>query len=308
MKPLASANPRSIFAVLFLAAGAVAGTLDDPPERPAEYWTAIVERGFEVPDGEDPVELLLDLFRNLGSHDPALRDDCGYGITYRWVVRQSVVAPEDCVLLVEDLLARLRTGIGQRGDDSVLQRSFAALNLSLLASYDLESHFLERADFALLLDEALLYLADEQDVRGHHPEWGWVHSVAHTADLLRFLARSEHLGEDEARRMLEAIGQKMVVADRVFVHGEDERMAAALLSLTARDDFRADWLEPLFETMREGYRRRPGDAVFDDERNRARQNSVHLLRAYFVALSQSEEPSAESTRARERVLEFLGRA
>ena len=52
------------------------------------------------------------------------------------------------------------------------------------------------------------YLKDEQDVRGFDARLGWLHSVAHTADLLKFLARSPHLQVQEQAVVLKAIADQ----------------------------------------------------------------------------------------------------
>ena len=39
-------------------------------------------------------------------------------------------------------------------------------------------------------NDALAYLAAELDLRGIEPRVGWIHATAHTADLLKFLARN----------------------------------------------------------------------------------------------------------------------
>jgi uncharacterized protein DUF2785 len=41
-----------------------------------------------------------------------------------------------------------------------------------------------------LLAAALAYLRDERDTRGFDPAKGWIHSTAHTADLVAALARN----------------------------------------------------------------------------------------------------------------------
>ena len=63
-----------------------------------------------------------------------------------------------------------------------------------------------------------------------------MHSVAHTADLLKFLARSRHIERAQQALILTAIADKLARVDTVLIHGEDERLARAVLSIVARDD------------------------------------------------------------------------
>ena len=91
--------------------------------------------------------------------------------------------------LVTTLATSLRAGIGEAGTDTVLLRSFSALDLSILAALELQDPALDDSGYRGLLDDALAYLAAERDLRGIDPRVGWIHATAHTADLLKFLAR-----------------------------------------------------------------------------------------------------------------------
>src|SRR5690606_442624 len=131
----------------------------------------------------------------------------------------------------------LKAGVGERGTDRVVRRSFSALALGVLVILDNEAAYLDRETFARLLTSSLAYLRDEQDVRGFDARLGWLHSVAHTADLVKFLARSRHLQPAEQALVLSAIDAKLRAVEAPLVHGEDERLARAALSITSRPDF-----------------------------------------------------------------------
>jgi len=105
--------------------------------------------------------------------------------------------------------------------------------LSVVVARDNAAPFLEKSEFRELLIAAIEYLGAEQDVRGYDPRVGWMHSAAHTADLLKFLARSRYLDREDQTRLLEAITGKLRTAAIVFAFGEDERLARGLLSLVA---------------------------------------------------------------------------
>jgi carboxypeptidase C (cathepsin A) len=53
------------------------------------------------------------------------------------------------------------------------------------------------------------YLRDERDLRGLEPRVGWIHATAHTADLLKFLARDGRLRPADQARLLDAAWAKM---------------------------------------------------------------------------------------------------
>src|SRR5206468_4220584 len=132
--------------------------------------------------------------------------------------------------------------------DSVLRRSFSALDLSLLAALDLERPFLDQGAFDHLLTAALDYLASERDVRSFDPRVGWIHATAHTADLIKFLARNPKLGTVDTARILDAFAAKLAAVREPLTRGETERMARAVLSLAMRQDAAAAPLTSFVKT------------------------------------------------------------
>ena len=95
------------------------------------------------------------------------------------------------------------------------------------------------------VDDALAYLRDERDLRGLEPRVGWIHATAHTADLLKFLARDARFAPTDHARLLDAAWSKLTgPGTPVFTHAEDERLAAALVSVVRRDDFDPPSLDP----------------------------------------------------------------
>jgi len=287
----------ALLALQLLATPAAAG-------HDVEFWRQIARNNYALPEGESAGALLLELSSLLGSPDPEQRDTLGYEIAARWIYSKELLSPAELRALGALWTANLKAGIGSTGDDSVLLRSFSALNLSVLAAYDNEHPYLSREEFTALLDAALRYLAEEKDVRGYLPGKGWHHSAAHTADLLKFLGRSRHLTPPEQQRILDAIAAKMEAP--VFVWGEDERLARAVLSLLVREDLD----EAGFEAWRLRVTARSKglwDGQLDVGRFAAVQNTRNLLRSLFVLLSGEEKPSPARARAKAGILESLGK-
>ena len=206
-------------------------------QHPKEFWRDLVNKKSPPPPEAQLPAMLSELSGYLGSTDPELRDDIGYTVLSSWIYRQKIVPVELRRTLMNEWIGNLSKGIGDRNDDSVFRRSFSALALGILAILDNEAAYLERPEFERLLTAALTYLRNERDVRGFDAQKGWMHSAAHTADLLRFLARSRHLQVPEQSAILAAISEKISVVDQVFTHGEDERLARVAHSLATRPDF-----------------------------------------------------------------------
>jgi hypothetical protein len=166
-----------------------------------------------------------------------MRDEIGYSTLVAWIYRKRVVGPETLRALTDRWLGNLTKGIGERDTDRVFRRSFSALALSVIVGRDDATPFLMPQEFQRIKESALTYLNAEHDVRGYDADKGWIHSAAHTADLLKFIGRSRYLETEDPTRMLDAIARKLAEAGLVFTHGEDERFARAVLSLINRPDF-----------------------------------------------------------------------
>lgn len=276
------------------------------PAHSREFWRAIVAKDYAVPDGASPYELILELSSFLGSQDPELRDEFGYEIPAAWIYGQKLLSPVELDSLRQKWLGNLSVAIGPAEDESVLLRSFSALDLSVLAALDNEKPYLEPSAYAELLTAALNYLARERDVRGFVPSSGWHHSTAHTADLLKFLGRSRHLKVADQGRILSTIATKLSSAGSVYAWGEDGRLARAILSLLRREDFDSAgfdaWIAARATEWEETWKAQP----FEPARYVSAQNGKNLVQSLFVLLSTVDAFPARDA-ARDKLLAALRR-
>jgi len=286
-----------------------AGNASAPPavkERGRPFWLELA-RDCVVPAGESAFGLVGEAVSFLDSTDSAWRDDVGYGVVAACVYQKKLLKPQERRELVARLSANLRRGIGESGNDSVLLRSFSALDLSVLAALENERPALDEAGYRRLLDDALAYLRDERDLRGLEPRLGWIHATAHTADLLRFLARDPRFTLADQARLLAAAWSKMTAPGTpVFTHAEDERLAASLLSVVRRPDFDPaildPWLARFVALEKNVWEKAPPDPATLD----ASQNARNLLRSLYVLQSLPDPaPTAGQAAAREKALATL---
>jgi hypothetical protein len=291
-----------------LLAGAGVLPADEPAaeRRGRDFWKALAE-GCAVPPGETALGLVREAVSLLGHHDTFWRDDVGYGVVASCVYQKKQLKPEERRALVGELSANLRRGIGETGTDSALRRSFSALDLSILAAVELQEPALDAAGYRGLLSAALAYLRDERDLRGLVPGVGWVHATAHTADLLRFLARDPRFTPADQTRLLDAAWTRVTVpGEPVFTQAEDERLAAALLSVARRPDFDPAVLDPWLARFVEQEKAVWRSAPPDPSTLAASQNARNLLRYLYVLLSLPQPaPTAGQASAREKVLGTL---
>ncbi|HEV2197446.1 MAG TPA: DUF2785 domain-containing protein [Candidatus Acidoferrum sp.] len=238
------AGARILLCVLFClrmtgasAAAKGQGTSAEQSGHGREFWREIAKNHYAVPAGQEAFPLAKELSGYLGLPDPELRDDLAYSILAVWITRQKMLSTEELVTLLEEWQANLRAGIGETGTDSIFKRSFSALCLSALAERDLKEPFLGEALFRTLLNAALTYLGDERDLRGFDAKKGWIHTTAHTADLLAALAENKFFTKQDQERVLKAITQRLATANEVFSYGEQDRLANVAATIASRNDF-----------------------------------------------------------------------
>lgn len=226
------AAPSSLLLVLWLL---LTNALPAQPPEVASLRRWLAPDAGTPPAAELPA-LVQAVDRLLVASDPTLRDDLGFALLARWLYHERCVAVQERRWLLARWLPRLREGLDTPGTDAVAARSFAALSLSLLVALDNDEPFLTADEFQSIVAAALAYLRDERDVRGHDRARGWLHSVAHTADLLKFALRSRRLTPPQQGEALAAIADKLERTEVALTHGEDARLARAVLALLQRDD------------------------------------------------------------------------
>jgi uncharacterized protein DUF2785 len=266
--------------------------------HPIDFWRGIVQQKYAPPEDADVVALAGELSELLSSPNPELRDEIAYSTLTAWIYQKQILDGESVRRLTDVWLHNLEAGIGERGTDTVFRRSFSALMLSVVVARDNAKPFLTEDDIRRIETAALKYFEAERDVRGYDPEKGWVHSVAHTADLLKFVARNRHLEPAGQPRLLEAIAKKLTTAPVVFFNGEDERIARAVLSVINRSDFDragfAAWVSRTKPSRLTSARPKVEDL-------RAGQNITNLFAKLEVLLSVDLLPSDSVQAARESV-------
>ena len=131
-----------------------------------------------------------------------------------------------------------------------------------------------------------------------------MHSCAHTADVLKFLGRNPLLDADGQVAILEGIARKTTAPTGVvFTHGEDDRMAAAVLSILRRDDFEPEALDVFLEELaRAGAAYRTMGADFSPEVHASDRNARNLVRSLHADLARG------ALRGNEGRAESVGRA
>ncbi|MCQ4087077.1 DUF2785 domain-containing protein [Saccharibacillus sp. JS10] len=183
-----------------------------------------------VPPPEKLESLMKDMLIHIGDPDPVLRDEQIYRLFSTWIP-SGVLPIAQLRHLLEVVLSDEYIGyrLGEQGTDSVFRRSFSMLLIPLILSVDHQTSFLSQTEWNRIFEKVVFILKNERDLRGYVAEAdkGWAHATAHTADALEDLARSKYAQNEERIRILEAIRIRLLTADMVFTHDEDDRLAAA---------------------------------------------------------------------------------
>jgi hypothetical protein len=276
-----------------------------PGAKSRADWVALRESNFTVPAGQTPVALLREMNALVGSPDPFLRDNVAYEAAARWIYTAGLLSASEQRDMLAMWMGNLQAGLGEPSGDAAFRRSFSALNLSVLAARDNAASFLTQEEFDRFLAGMLDYLAREKDTRGYDAAKGWIHSAAHSADVLKFLARSPKLPPASQARIMAAIDEKCRTFGAVFQWGEDARLAQAIVSLAKRADFDKSaldaWLSSVRTRRTELWAKAP---TIDPAEFVKVQNLTLALRAAYVALS-TEPVAVAAEPARAAILDTL---
>jgi hypothetical protein len=298
----------TIFALAAVLLAAQAPAAGQPPAPSRADWIALARGGFVVPAGRTALDMLIDMNQLLASNDPVLRDDVTYSAAERWILRERRLSAADLRVLLQLWTRNLDDGLGTAGDDRVFKRSFSALCLSLIAAADLSESFLEPAEFHAFFDRMLDYFQRERDLRGFDPVHGWMHTVAHTSDALKFLSRNPKLAAGSDTRLLAAVRAKLESHDAVLAWGENDRVALALQAAVRRQDADAAaltaWTQYWVTAHQDLWAKGP---QVDPRRFAAVENAKQVMRSLHAALSMETAPTPASDAARQTLIGALAK-
>lgn len=193
-----------------------------------EFWRPLREQATEADLPADT--LALELVGCLASPDPELRDRIGYELFTFWL-RQGKLKDDTRAALLTNLQARL----SESGEAAVLSRSFSALVLAELLRSDATSPFMSATEREQLLKAAAGALETETDFRGLDEQLGWVHPVAHTADLLWRFALHPATTRAQAELLLTAVRARVAPAEVAYAFNESDRLARVVSTLIRRE-------------------------------------------------------------------------
>jgi hypothetical protein len=195
-----------------------------------------------------PAPTIDELCTMLTSPDPEVRDGVGYAVLVTRVTRGELDGrlPE-----LGDRIA------GHLGHPEIQARPFAPLILDAAVWRDNTIRELDAGTVLRWRDAFATWWSGETDLRGYDARLGWLHAVAHGADLLGTLGGSRHLDQAALAALLDLARRRLTTpTEYLFAHGEDDRLAAALAFVLARGELDAaratGWLKPVHAALEAG--------------------------------------------------------
>ena len=253
-----------------------------------EFWATLAKNDYAVPTGHTLSELKETLFGYLSSPDPELRDEIAYVIYANWLKREMFLKKE-VREHTDELLSNFDKRIGDTESDSIFLRTFSVLLLAEIVHNDNKKPLLEKDQIQNILAKGLWYLDAEKDSGGHIPVKGWAHALAHTADLMLVLGKNRNTEKDDLENILRGIANKLIHSTHwIYIHGEDERLANAVMTILRRDlvihEFLRNWLQSFTEPeiLWKG-------AYVDEQQARAFHNVRNFLRSVLMDVLSTEE-------------------
>ncbi|WP_424216496.1 DUF2785 domain-containing protein (plasmid) [Streptomyces sp. BI20] len=196
-------------------------------------WSAVEAADCPVPAGHTANALTRELSLALADSDPLVRDGAPHTVLATWIERGVIDAPRR-LELGDEMAARFR-------HPRTEARAFAPLVLDMLVNAgDFEPDW---------VDAFVRWYPAERDLRGHDETLGWLHAVAHGADLLASFGLHP---EVDPTRMLDLGAARLIApTDHVYAQLEDDRLARSLARVLTRPDLSAadsvGWLDPIGE-------------------------------------------------------------
>ncbi|AUY51821.1 DUF2785 domain-containing protein [Streptomyces sp. CB01881] len=224
----------------------------------------------EIETAEPTPELLAAVSGALRSPDPQTRDSLAYEQLCRWIPR---LAPPELYALGDEMAERL-------ADPEIQARTFAPLILADLVDAG--------AYRPAWLDAFARWYPAETDLRGWDQELGWLHAVAHGADLLAALGRSPLVTDPEPLLEL-AAARLLAPTDHVWDAMEDDRLGRAVALVLTRPGLTERqalaWLDPIAaQPPRRPTASAPGVAA-------TLSNTLRTLRVVYVLADRGVRPA-----------------
>ena len=177
--------------------------------------------------GEKAYALVEKMLPFIGHEDPHVRDDIVYVCLA--IVSERLSHDERSklleVYLSEDFLFYR---IKSKEEVEALRRTFTLLQLAVLLYYHHQEQITDPVFVDKIANALIVYLDQENVLKGYDEQIGWIHAMAHSADVLGQLLLAKELTEEKQVALLDAFVPKFQEAYYTYIDNEEERLVTAL--------------------------------------------------------------------------------
>ncbi len=173
--------------------------------------------------------LIEEILPFIGDPDPEIRDNIVYGVLAH-LFHDKHLSEERLTYYLELLMSDdyLFYDMDNNDSYSVLRRSFTILQLVIIVYVHRRDQVISKESIEALYEAFLKYFNNENILTGYQEPIGWVHAIAHSADLFAQLMQIPWFDAQKLLTMFDAIANKIKQDKYLFVSNEDERMLVAI--------------------------------------------------------------------------------
>ncbi|SNZ03843.1 Protein of unknown function [Terribacillus aidingensis] len=175
-------------------------------------------------NNEEINDLVPFMLQYIGDPDSVLRDRLVYGFGSSWIV-EGLVSTEIMKQMLEEILTH-----AYLFHKAKYTRCFSTLWVAAFLYRHWQEAFLSAAMVRRVYDAMYCYIQQETNGEGYDEEYGWIHTLAHTADALNELIVLPEVTADQRFQLVKEMVNKMAFPFCALAHEEDERMAVAVHS------------------------------------------------------------------------------
>jgi hypothetical protein len=167
----------------------------------------------------------------LGHPDPTIRDDLIYQIFENWistgrVSREALRNTLGLLTSADYLFYKMRTAYVKHS----LKRTFSLLVVASILELDNRTAFISSTEYEEVHQRMDEYIHAERVTVSYIPRYGWSHSTAHAADVLRELFRSNKSTTSHKDHISELVVALLTKHTSVFQDKEEQRLRSVFLN------------------------------------------------------------------------------
>lgn len=195
------------------------------------------------------------MLENIGHPDAELRDETIYAL-FGEAFYQNAFSLEQVTSLYQEVMKRqlLFYHSNQEEMSYELVRSFSSLLLALIVFYDnnddsIYQGVLDDETRNQIFRDAIKHISQEPNAHGYLKEFGWVHSIAHAAELLLRVVQHSMYPQSLNKDLLAALTSCFTKQKQLFSDAEEKRIGLVLTSMIKHNKLSLkafeEWLDAL---------------------------------------------------------------